>query len=262
LFRLPQDQAALNRLGANNLGAEVMAKTLEKTWKNHPRQIPIGINLCKSKITPLEDAAADYLFSFNTLKPWADYFVINVSSPNTPGLRSLQDGEQLNEILATLQQENQGKYPLFVKIAPDLTWEAIDTILELVQKHQLSGVIATNTTIQRTGLQIEILPETGNPLTEEAGGISGKPLRKRSTEVISYIYQQTKGNLPIIGVGGIFTSEDAWEKITAGASLLQVYTGWVYQGPWMVREILAGIVIKLEENGFSHLSEAIGQSHA
>lgn len=262
LFRLPQDQAALNRLGANNLGSEAMAKTLEKTWKNHPRQIPIGINLCKSKITPLEAAADDYLFSFNTLKPWADYFVINVSSPNTPGLRSLQDGEQLNEILYTLQRENQEKYPLFVKIAPDLTWEAIDTILELVQKHQLSGVIATNTTIQRKGLQTEILPETGKPLTEEAGGISGKPLKKRSTEVISHIYQQTKGNLPIIGVGGIFTSEDAWEKITAGASLLQVYTGWVYQGPWMVREILEGIVIKLEKNGLSHLSEAIGQSNS
>jgi dihydroorotate dehydrogenase len=258
LFRLPQDQAALNRLGANNLGAVTMAQTLEKAWHNYPRQIPIGINLCKSKITPLEDAAKDYLSSFNTLKPYADYFVVNVSSPNTPGLRSLQDGEQLKGILDALQAENQGKYPLFVKIAPDLTDEAIDTILKLVQDYQFSGVIATNTTIQRTGLQTEILPATGQPIREEAGGISGKPLKKRSTEVIRYIYRQTQGKLPIIGVGGIFTPEDAWEKITAGASLLQVYTGWVYEGPWMVRDILEGILIRLEEKRFSHLCEAVG----
>ncbi len=258
LFRLPPDKAALNRLGANNLGAEVMAQTLEKIWKSHPREIPIGINLCKSKITPLEKAASDYVASFNYLKPWADYFVVNISSPNTPGLRSLQDGEQLNTILTALQSENQGDYPLFVKIAPDLSWEAIDTILELAQTHQLSGVVATNTTISREGLQTQILPATGNPITEEAGGISGQPLRQRSTEVIRYIYQKTEGHLPIIGVGGIFTAEDAWEKITAGASLLQVYTGWVYQGPWMVREILEGILIKLEEKGLSHVSEGVG----
>ncbi|MGK7946484.1 MAG: quinone-dependent dihydroorotate dehydrogenase, partial [Microcystaceae cyanobacterium] len=261
LFRLPQDKAALNRLGANNLGALTMAKTLEKIWNNHPRQIPIGINLCKSKITPLEEAAQDYLFSFNALKPYADYFVVNVSSPNTPGLRSLQDGEQLKGILEALQAENQGKYPLFVKIAPDLTWEAIDTILELVQKYQFSGVIATNTTIQRTGLQTDILSATGQAITEEAGGISGTPLRKRSTEVIRHIYKQTKGEIPIIGVGGIFTPEDGWEKITAGASLLQVYTGWVYEGPWMVKNILDGILSRLEEKGFSHVSEAVGSLH-
>ncbi|MGK7932835.1 MAG: quinone-dependent dihydroorotate dehydrogenase [Microcystaceae cyanobacterium] len=258
LFRLSQDKAALNRLGANNLGAVTMAQTLEKAWNQHPRQIPIGINLCKSKITPLEDAAKDYLFSFNTLKPYADYFVVNVSSPNTPGLRSLQDGNQLKGILEALQAENKHKYPLFVKIAPDLTNEAIDTILELVQAYQFSGVIATNTTIQRTGLHTEVLPATGQPITEEAGGISGKPLSQRSTEVIRYIYRQTQGKLPIIGVGGIFTPEDAWEKITAGASLLQVYTGWVYEGPWMVKAILDGILLRLEEKGFSHVSEAVG----
>ncbi len=262
LFRLPDDEAALNRLGANNLGAEVMAQTLEKTWQRQNRAIPIGINLCKSKITPLEEAHHDYVTSFRILKDWADYFVVNVSSPNTPGLRSLQDSEQLNQILTTLQAENKGKCPLFVKIAPDLSWEAMDSIIELAQIYQLSGLIATNTTIQRNGLNTQILPRTGKPITEEAGGISGKPLKKRSTEVIYYIYQKTDGKLPIIGVGGIFTPEDAWEKITAGASLLQVYTGWVYRGPWMVQEILAGILEKLAENNLLHLSNAVGRQHS
>lgn len=258
LFRLPLDKAALNRMGANNLGAEVMSKTLQQTWQRKPRNIPIGINLCKSKITPLEEAAADYLGSFRYLKDWADYFVVNVSSPNTPGLRSLQGGEQLEPILTALQQENQGTKPLFVKISPDLEWDAIATILDLAISHNLAGVIATNTTIRRDNLKTEILGTTGKPITEEAGGISGFPVRQRSTEVIRFIYQKTQGKLPIIGVGGIFTTEDAWEKITAGASLIQVYTGWIYEGPWMVSQILAGLLTKLEAQGLSHISEAIG----
>ncbi len=261
LFRIPQDRAALNRLGANNLGAKVMAQTLEKSWKREARPIPIGINLCKSKITPLEKAAEDYLRSFQILKPWADYFVVNVSSPNTPGLRSLQEADPLNQILEGLQQENQGKYPLFVKVSPDLSESDLDGIIDLAQTHHLAGLIATNTTLQRDELNTKVLPITGQPITEEAGGISGQPLRQRSTEIIHYIYQKTQGNLPIIGVGGIFTPEDAWEKITAGASLLQVYTGWVYEGPWMVKTILEGLLLKLEENGLSHLCEAVGLSH-
>jgi dihydroorotate dehydrogenase len=258
LFRLPLDKAALNRMGANNLGAAVMSSTLQDTWQRNPRAIPIGINLCKSKITPLEEAAADYLGSFRYLKDVADYFVVNVSSPNTPGLRSLQSGEQLEPILAGLQAENSNNQPIFVKISPDLDWESIDNIINLARTYNLAGIIATNTTIKRDGLRTNILEATGKPIQEEAGGISGAPLKERSTEVIRFIWQQTQGKLPIIGIGGIFSAEDAWEKITAGASLLQVYTGWVYRGPWLVPQILQGLLQKLEATGLTNISEAIG----
>jgi len=258
LFRLPADKAVLNRMGANNDGAAIIAKRLQQTWTHQPRTIPIGINLCKSKVTPLEAAATDYLESFRYLKDVADYFVVNVSSPNTPGLRNLQAEEQLKPIFDALQAENQGEMPLFVKIAPDLEFEAIASILALTKTYNLSGVIATNTTIRRDLLQTEILPTTGNPITEEAGGISGAPLKQRSTEVIKFIYQQTQGKLPIIGVGGIFTAEDAWEKITAGATLFQVYTGWLYEGPWMLPTILKGLLDKLDQHGLTHISQAVG----
>ena len=262
LFRLPQDKAALNRLGANNLGATAMSQLLQETWLRKPRSHPIGINLCKSKNTPLENAASDYLFSFQALKPWADYFVVNVSSPNTPGLRSLQGGEQLEPILHALQEANTHQQPILVKISPDLDFQAIKNILDLAQKYQLAGVVATNTTISRTGLKTTILPETGKPISEEAGGISGRPLSQRSTEVIRFIYQVTEGRLPIIGVGGIFKAEDAWSKIQAGASLLQVYTGWVYQGPWLVPQVLTGLLARLEATGYSHISQAVGHSES
>ena len=263
MFRLPLDEAALNRMGFNNLGAAALAERLgSKLAMAHPIGlqvgIPIGINLGKSKITALEDAAADYLGSFRLLKNLGDYFVVNVSSPNTPGLRSLQSTEQLEPILSALQQENYDQKPLFVKIAPDLEWEAIAAVIKLAQSHQLSGIIATNTTIRRDHLKTQIIATTGNLVTEEAGGISGAPLRERSTEVIRFIYQQTGGKLPIIGVGGIFTAEDAWEKITAGASLIQVYTGWIYEGPGMVQRVLKGLVQKMEEHELQNISEAIG----
>jgi dihydroorotate dehydrogenase len=248
-------------LGGNNLGAEVMAKTLQESWQKHPRKIPVGINLIKSKITPLEEAAQDYLGSYCYLKDWADYFVVNVSSPNTPGLRSLQEGEQLEIILSALQSENKQSKPLFIKISPDLDWEAIKIIINLAKTYNLSGIIATNTTIQREGLKTKILAETGRNITEEAGGISGLPLQSRSTEIIRFIWQETQGTLPIIGVGGIFTPEDAWEKIAAGASLIQVYTGWIYQGPWMIRQILQGLLDKLSQYGLSNISEAVGQEN-
>ena len=275
LFRLPQDLAALNRMGFNNCGALAMAARLADTDRTGAfRSIPIGINLGKSKVTPLDEAAVDYLASFRLLKDWGDYFVVNVSSPNTPGLRSLQDAPQLSSILDALQQENQGQKPIFVKIAPDLEWEAIADILSIAQAHQLAGIIATNTTIRRDGLKTQFIKQTGlalqhnasqrqqkkQPLNvhEQAGGISGAPLRDRSTEVIRFIWKQTQGCLPIIGVGGIFTAEDAWEKITAGASLVQVYTGWIYEGPWMVRRILEGLLHKLEEQGLTCISDAVG----
>ncbi|MCL1473667.1 quinone-dependent dihydroorotate dehydrogenase [Argonema antarcticum] len=259
LFRLPMDKAALNRMGFNNDGAQVMSSKLEATWQGRHRLIPIGINLGKSKVTPLSDAASDYLGSFRLLKEWGDYFVVNVSSPNTPGLRSLQDAPGLSAILSALQSENQGHKPILVKIAPDLEWDAIANLIEVASKHQLAGIIATNTTISREGLKTHTISQTGNPITEEAGGISGTPVRQRSTEVIRFIWRETKGKLPIIGVGGIFTADDAWEKITAGASLIQVYTGWIYEGPWMVRRILEGLLQKLDERGLSNISEAVGQ---
>ena len=262
MFRLPEDKAALNRLGANNLGAAVMADTLTQTWLRKPRTIPIGINLCKSKTTPLEAAADDYVGSFQLLQESADYFVINVSSPNTPGLRALQATEQLKPIVSALQEANEYNKPILVKISPDLNWKEIKEIVELALEYHLAGAIATNTTISRKNLNTKILPETGNPLTEEAGGISGKPIRERSTEVIRFIYRETGGKLPIIGVGGIFTADDAWAKIVAGASLLQVYTGWVYSGPWMVKEVLSGILTRLEAKGMDRVSKAIGCEHS
>lgn len=263
LFRLLADDAALNRMGFNNQGAEAVAVRLVARAKHraqgHLSSVPLGINLGKSKVTPLEDAPADYLGSFKRLREWGDYFTVNVSSPNTPGLRSLQESHQLSTILEVLQQENQGVKPILVKVAPDLDWEALAGIIEVAKTYQLAGIIATNTTISRDGLTTKILPQTGHLLTEEAGGISGAPLRQRSTEMIRFIWEQTQGQLPIIGVGGIFTAEDAWEKITAGASLLQIYTGWIYEGPNMVKRILQGLLHKLEEHHLSSLSEAVGR---
>lgn len=249
LFRLTQDLAALNRMGFNNQGAAALASRLSSVRDKSSISIPIGINLGKSKITPLEQAAADYLGSFRLLKDLGDYFVVNVSSPNTPGLRSLQDATQLSLILDGLQQENQGQKPILVKIAPDLEWDAIADVIRLAQTYQLAGIVATNTTIRRDMLKTQIIETTGKSVTEEAGGISGAPLRDRSTEVIRFIHQQTQGNLPIIGVGGIFTAEDAWEKIAAGASLIQVYTGWIYEGPLMVRRVMEGLLQMLDEKG-------------
>ncbi|MEQ9000534.1 MAG: quinone-dependent dihydroorotate dehydrogenase [Coleofasciculus sp. B1-GNL1-01] len=262
LFRLLQDRAVLNRMGFNNRGAQALAERLGAIAHQPFEPIPLGINLGKSKVTPLEDAATDYLTSFRLLKPWGDYFVVNVSSPNTPGLRSLQDAEQLRIILETLQQDNQGQKPLLVKIAPDLEWEAIADVVDLAQTYQLAGIVATNTTIRRDILKTQVIAATGKPVTEEAGGISGAPLRERSTEVIRFIYQHTHGKLPIIGVGGIFTAEDAWEKLTAGASLIQVYTGLVYEGPWMARRIMQGLLKKLEQQGLSSITEVVEQAQA
>ncbi len=258
LFRLSKDEAALNRMGFNNCGADAMAARLAKLTSKPDPLIPIGINLGKSKVTPLEEASNDYRHSFNLLINYGDYFVVNVSSPNTPGLRKLQDAAMLSSILDALQQENDLQKPIFVKISPDLEWEAITEIVSLAQSYKLAGIIATNTTIKREGLNTKILAQTGKSLSEEAGGISGKPVRQTSTEVIKYIWQQSQGEMPIIGVGGIFTAEDAWDKITAGASLVQIYTGWIYQGPGIIRSILQGLLLKLEENQLNSISEAVG----
>jgi len=273
LFRLLADHAVLNRMGFNNHGAAAMADRLQRKWGDRTetmestgsclstssqRVFPLGINLGKSKVTALDAAAADYLGSFQLLTDWGDYFVVNVSSPNTPGLRSLQATDQLEPILRALQAENQERKPLLVKIAPDLEWSDIAAVLDLAQQCNLSGVIATNTTTRRDGLNTQILSRTGNPIQKEDGGISGAPLRQRSTDVIRFIYKETGGRLPIIGVGGIFTPEDAWEKIIAGASLVQVYTGWIYEGPWMIRRILEGLLTRLDDQGLGAIAEAVG----
>ena len=256
MFRAVPDEALINRMGFNNPGAEVMAEKLREwrergLWPKHP----IGINLGKSKITPNENAAEDYANSFRPLRPFADFFVVNVSSPNTPNLRQLQDEAALDEILAALQELNfASPKPLLVKIAPDLSFEALDEILELAAKRNLAGIVATNTTITRppaAGVQLQ-------RIYSETGGLSGRPLRARSTEIIRHIHQQTRGRLPIIGVGGVFSAEDAWEKITAGASLVQIYTGLVYEGPALVKHIVRGLAKRLEQRGFKSLREAVG----
>tara|TARA_Y100001968_G_C19430046_1_gene756481 strand:- start:1634 stop:2722 length:1089 start_codon:yes stop_codon:yes gene_type:complete len=254
MFRAIKDHALINRMGFNNPGAEAVAKALwqwrdQGLWPTHP----IGINLGKSKITPIEKAAEDYAFSFNTLKNLADFFVINVSSPNTPNLRELQNKTELDRILKTLRNVSATS-TLFIKIAPDLTAEAIDDVLELAISHSLAGIVATNTTITR--------PESGNTQCQNAynedGGLSGAPLRKRSNQIISHIHRTTKGKLPIIGVGGIFNSNDAWEKITAGASLLQIYTGLVYEGPSIAGNIVRGLKKRMEKEGVKHVKDLIG----
>lgn len=261
VFRAVPDRAIINRMGFNNPGAEAVAETLKLwrksgRWPNHP----VGMNLGKSKITPLEEAPADYAFSFRALWPLLDFFVVNVSSPNTPNLRQLQDRSALDQILAELQKVQQQlasqgpRKPVFIKVAPDLSWEALDEILTLLEPRDVAGIIATNTTITR--------PATSAAGTEavygEQGGLSGLPLRARSTEVIRYVYQHTNGKVPIIGVGGIFTAEDAWEKITAGSCLLQVYTGMVYEGPWIAKEIISGLRLRLQKHGMRNLQEAVG----
>ncbi|MEL6138405.1 MAG: quinone-dependent dihydroorotate dehydrogenase [Cyanobacteria bacterium J06626_23] len=260
LFRLPQDRAALNRMGFNNQGAAQLAQRLSQLASSE-YPIPLGVNLGKSKVTPLDQAAQDYLGSFKLLADLGSYFVVNVSSPNTPGLRSLQAKSQLAPILHALQSANTQQKPLLVKISPDLAWENIDDVIDLAREYQLAGIIATNTTLSREGLHTQTIQATGQSPAQEAGGISGAPVRQRSTEVIRYIYQQTDGTLPIVGVGGIFTADDAWEKIVAGASLVQVYTGFVYEGPWIVRQILQGLLAKLDAQRLAHISDAIGLGH-
>ena len=259
MFRAVADGALVNRMGFNNPGAEAMATRLAE-WKRLGRwpSHPVGVNLGKSKITPLEKAAEDYAASFKLLRPLADFFVVNVSSPNTPNLRQLQDKAALDGILRALQEINSAgegtPKPILVKVAPDLTFDALDELLELAGPRYLAGIVATNTTITR--------PETNNAACRrtysETGGLSGAPLRARSSEIIRHIFRQTKGTLPIIGVGGIFTAADAWEKTTAGASLVQVYTGLVYEGPTIAKKIVAGLQRKLAERGLKNLRDAVG----
>ena len=261
LFRLPSDRAVLNRMGFNNRGAAATANDLKNYLQTHKLSIPLGINLGKSKITEIADAKLDYAESLRSLYDFGDYFVVNVSSPNTPNLRDLQATDQLCAILAELNPINNANKPILVKIAPDLNDADIVEVVKASQAYGVAGIIATNTTISRQNLTTTHLSITGKPVTEEAGGISGQPVRDRSLQVINLIWQTTQGSLPIIGVGGIFTAEDAWQKITAGATIVQVYTGLIYEGPMIVKQILQGLVAKLEAHGLDNIQQAIGLSH-
>ena len=236
MFRLPQDDALINRMGFNNQGVDVVAARLKQLDR---KGLIIGGNIGKNKLTPNEDAVNDYIKCFDRLFDVVDYFVVNVSSPNTPGLRELQEKEPLKHILNTLQQrnnKNQISRPILLKIAPDLTNSQLDDIIEIVMETKIAGVIATNTTISRDDLL------SSDNLKKESGGLSGKPLSIRSTEVIRYLSEHSNKSFVIIGVGGIHSPEDAIQKIQAGASLIQIYTGFIYEGPGLVKRILKGLL--------------------
>lgn len=252
MFRLPEDQALINRLGFNNDGSVVLAERL----KNLARKCVVGVNIGRNKDIPNEESTENYLKCFEIIHGVADYVVVNISSPNTPNLRELQRSDSLEELLGALKKRNVelGAKPLLVKIAPDLTDAEIEGIVDVALRYEISGIIATNTTVSREGLVSRDLEQIG------AGGLSGKPLTKRSNEVVSTIFRQSRGQLPIIGVGGIFTAEDAFAKIAAGASLIQAYTGFIYGGPSFANEINAGLVSILKEKGFRTLDEAVGSA--
>ena len=270
MFRLPKDKALINRLGFNNEGTAIVVERLKKIQPN----CVLGVNIGKNKDVPNEKAIENYLASFDLAFEVADYIAVNVSSPNTPNLRELQKAENLEELLGELQKRNKVQSiafrrlnraeksdegdtlnlkPLLVKIAPDLNESEVKAIVDIAQRLNLAGIIATNTTISRENLKTKI---------NETGGLSGKPLQKVSNEVIQKIYKYSKGKLPIIGVGGIFTAQDAFEKIAAGASLIQAYTGFIYGGMSFARQINTGLTGILQERGFKNLDEAIGSQAA
>jgi len=237
LFRLPNDEALINRMGFNNKGVQACVDKLRSRQSN----VIIGGNIGKNKLTTNENATSDYEKGFEALYKFVDYFVVNVSSPNTPNLRELQEKGPLTEILNKLMELNKNKgiqKPILLKIAPDLTNEQLDDIVDIIIETKVAGVVATNTTIERTGLTYDdkFIDEIGN------GGLSGKPVKSRSTQVIRYIHEKSKGKFPIIGVGGIHSAQDAKEKLDAGASLIQIYTGFIYEGPSLIKEINKALV--------------------
>jgi dihydroorotate dehydrogenase len=256
LVRLPADAAVINRMGFNNDGAAAVAQRLRAA----PRQVAVGVNLGKNAATPLDRAHDDYCLALECLYDVGDYMVINISSPNTPGLRDLQTSARLRPVLDSVQACNHRlaqtrqlpPKPLLVKIAPDLGAQELDDIVEVVQSVPLDGIIATNTALGRAGLATP---------TADTGGLSGRPLRRPATETVRYLYARSHGRIPIIGVGGIFSAEDAYEKICAGASLVQIYTGLIYEGPSLPHRINTGLRRLLRRDGFAHLAEAVGCAH-
>jgi dihydroorotate dehydrogenase len=244
LFRLREDEALVNRMGFNNEGADEVGDRLES---QRLPAVPVGVNIGKSKVTPLEDAPADYRYTYERVADAGDYFVVNVSSPNTPGLRELQDRAQLAEILRELQ--DAGAAPLLVKLSPDLHRDAVVDAVELANDLGLDGLIATNTTTDR--------PESlSSPQAAETGGLSGRPIREPATDQVRFVAERT--DLPVVGVGGVFTAEDAYEKIRAGASVVQLYTGLVYRGPGIAKDINEGLLDLLDRDGFDTVTDAVG----
>jgi len=258
LFRIAKEKAALNRMGFNNEGAQQFIQTIQKQQITAPGNRPcaLGINLGKSKITPLNEAHKDYALSLQLLAPLSDYAVINVSSPNTPGLRSLQETKQLRKLIKTLKVLPNCP-PLLIKIAPDLSNEAIDEIARVAKDNGIDGIIAINTSLNRFNLK-NLKIKTGNTLEQEKGGLSGLPLQKRGLEVIRRLRKSTGNELPLIGVGGIHSASSAWERIAAGASLIQIYTGWIFEGPYLVPDILDGLIKQMEKHGFRNIQEVVG----
>ena len=252
LFRLPNDRALVNRLGFNNDGAEKIAERLAGLKKT----CIVGVNIGRNKGVDNKDAIENYLQTFEIVHPIADYIAVNVSSPNTPNLRQLQSAENLESLLASIQKRNieLGAKPLLVKISPDVDRASIESTIDVCLQANVGGIIATNTTISRGGL----LTPSERQLSE--GGLSGRPLATRSNQVIEEIYRYSRGNLPIVGVGGIFTAEDAFEKISKGASLLQAYTGFIYSGPSFPADIVYGLAQIIKAKGFANLDDAIGSA--
>jgi dihydroorotate dehydrogenase len=261
LFRLAKEQAALNRMGFNNNGAENLVKNFLKQnvdFKKHRKNNCLGINFGKSKITSLSKATEDYLTSLKLLIPYCDYAVINVSSPNTEGLRKLQDPILLKELLREVKNLDNCP-PLFVKIAPDLSYKDIEDICQLIIDENIDGIIATNTSLDRLGFEQRKIKQTGLLLSEENGGLSGKPLQRKANQIIRHIHN-IDNNINLIGVGGIDSPESAWERICSGASLVQIYTGWIYKGPQLVPNILNGIIKQINIHQLSNVKEAIGSN--
>ena len=255
LFRLSEDKALINRMGFNNKGAEQMAEALAKSGK---RSIPVCVNIGKNKTTSNEEAAEDYLSCIRTLYGQADFFTLNISSPNTADLQNLQHGEALRQLLTSVTHEldkesknfNGKTKPVLVKISPDLTDAELESIAETVLMSGVSGIIANNTTTRREGLT--------NQNAKEAGGLSGTPLTQRSNEVVRRLYKITQGRIPIIGSGGIFTADDAYERIRSGASMVEIFTVLIYEGPGILRKINEGIVQRMRSDGFTSISQAVG----
>jgi dihydroorotate dehydrogenase len=260
LYRLPEDYALINRLGFNNEGAPAIADKLDglRARGSLPK-IPLGMNIGRTKIVETKDAVADFLACFERLYTYGDFFTLNVSSPNTPNLRDLQEKNLLRDLLSAVQTRNRelagraktAPKPVLLKIAPDLEFSQVDEIVEVVQTEQLTGIVATNA----TAFMRENLKSPNGP---EPGGLSGRPITAKVTAFVSHIYKETRGQLPIIGVGGIFNAEDAYEKIKAGASAVQIYTGWIYEGPGAVRDINLGLRQLMSRDGFKRISDAVG----
>lgn len=258
LFRLPPDHALVNRMGFNNEGTDAMAARLAKLRN---LAIPIAVNIGKNKETPNELAHEDYRACIKALYPYGDFFVVNISSPNTPDLRALQHGNELQLLLSTVMEEMNiqakasgvKRKSVLVKIAPDMTNGQLAYTVETILTSGVDGIIATNTTISREGLK--------HPHAREMGGLSGKPLKQRTTEIIREVYRLTDGKLPIIGSGGIFTADDAYDKIRAGASLIEIYTVLIYRGPGVLKELAKGLKERLRKDGFSTIMEAVGADH-